>query len=317
MRSLPQLVERAPLEVCHGCGFERAALFSVDGSVLVAESVYFERDRGWAEEFLELARSHRPQLSHSLVETEIVRRRVPVLVTDAQKDPRMIEPFVRATRTTSYVAAPVMPEGRVIGIIEADCYFSGRRLEALDRDTLWTFAEAFGYALERTVLLERLRSQQDNVNSLVATTMEAVAELSEAEVELSPGQQRAAGSGRPVGALSSALDPGITEPLTARELQVLRLMAAGSTNADVASRLVISANTVKSHVRHILRKLGAANRAEAVSRYLLARSGTVPAGRPMAAGPPSLAGRSPVPGNGEIGAPNSGNLRNGPEDGPR
>ena len=56
--------------------------------------------------------------------------------------------------------------------------------------------------------------------------------------------------------------------LTRRELDVLQLMATGETNAGIAGRLVISVGTVKSHVKHILRKLGAANRAEAVCLYL-------------------------------------------------
>jgi DNA-binding NarL/FixJ family response regulator len=56
--------------------------------------------------------------------------------------------------------------------------------------------------------------------------------------------------------------------LTRREIQVLRLMASGATNAQVANLLVISEGTVKTHVKHILRKLDAANRAEAVSRWL-------------------------------------------------
>jgi DNA-binding NarL/FixJ family response regulator len=61
---------------------------------------------------------------------------------------------------------------------------------------------------------------------------------------------------------------GESSNLTRRELEVLRLMAAGDTNGRIARRLVISEGTVKSHVKHILRKLGAANRAEAVSRWL-------------------------------------------------
>jgi DNA-binding NarL/FixJ family response regulator len=56
--------------------------------------------------------------------------------------------------------------------------------------------------------------------------------------------------------------------LTRRELEVLALMAAGANNAGIAERLVIAEGTVKSHVKHILRKLRAANRAEAVARYL-------------------------------------------------
>jgi DNA-binding NarL/FixJ family response regulator len=56
--------------------------------------------------------------------------------------------------------------------------------------------------------------------------------------------------------------------LTRRELEVLRLLADGHTNRAIADALVISAGTVKFHVNRILRKLHAANRAEAVSRYL-------------------------------------------------
>jgi DNA-binding NarL/FixJ family response regulator len=56
--------------------------------------------------------------------------------------------------------------------------------------------------------------------------------------------------------------------LTRREVDVLRLMSGGHTNAQIARRLVISEGTVKSHVKHILRKLDSANRAEAVSRWL-------------------------------------------------
>jgi len=56
--------------------------------------------------------------------------------------------------------------------------------------------------------------------------------------------------------------------LTRRELDVLRLMSGGRTNGQIARQLVIAEGTVKSHVKHILRKLDAANRAEAVSRWL-------------------------------------------------
>ena len=56
--------------------------------------------------------------------------------------------------------------------------------------------------------------------------------------------------------------------LTRRELEVLRLLADGHTNRAIADALVISGGTVKFHVNSILRKLHAANRAEAVSRYL-------------------------------------------------
>jgi DNA-binding CsgD family transcriptional regulator len=62
-------------------------------------------------------------------------------------------------------------------------------------------------------------------------------------------------------------EPPPAAALTPREAEVLSLMADGASNAAIAERLVVSETTVKSHVRHILRKLGAANRTEAVGRY--------------------------------------------------
>jgi LuxR family maltose regulon positive regulatory protein len=56
------------------------------------------------------------------------------------------------------------------------------------------------------------------------------------------------------------------EPLSAREPEVLGLLAAGKPNQAIAEELVVSLETVKSHVAHILGKLAVANRTEAVAR---------------------------------------------------
>lgn len=53
-------------------------------------------------------------------------------------------------------------------------------------------------------------------------------------------------------------------PLTKRELEVLRLMASMATNREIAERLVVSEETVRSHVKSILRKLDQPNRTQAV-----------------------------------------------------
>jgi LuxR family maltose regulon positive regulatory protein len=55
-------------------------------------------------------------------------------------------------------------------------------------------------------------------------------------------------------------------PLTVRESEILDLMASGRSNQAIAAELVVSIDTVKKHVSHILDKLGAANRTEAVAR---------------------------------------------------
>ncbi|AQZ61408.1 DNA-binding response regulator, LuxR family [[Actinomadura] parvosata subsp. kistnae] len=54
--------------------------------------------------------------------------------------------------------------------------------------------------------------------------------------------------------------PPLEDPLTARELEIARLVARGHTNARIAAELTISAGTVKTHIAHIQRKVGAANR---------------------------------------------------------
>jgi LuxR family maltose regulon positive regulatory protein len=58
----------------------------------------------------------------------------------------------------------------------------------------------------------------------------------------------------------------LAEPLSARELELLRLIAAGLTNRAIADELTVSVNTVKTHARNIYGKLGVRNRTEATTR---------------------------------------------------
>jgi LuxR family transcriptional regulator, maltose regulon positive regulatory protein len=67
-------------------------------------------------------------------------------------------------------------------------------------------------------------------------------------------------------AQTAAAMPGVIEPLTARELQVLTLLAVGWSNGRIAAELYVTLDTVKKHVGHILEKLGAANRTQAAAR---------------------------------------------------
>ena len=80
-----------------------------------------------------------------------------------------------------------------------------------------------------------------------------------------------AGSGKPAvppsGVESSPDDP-LAEPLTERETEILRLLAQGQTNPQIARELVVSPGTVKNHVRDIIAKLGVSDRTQAAVRAM-------------------------------------------------
>jgi DNA-binding NarL/FixJ family response regulator len=67
-------------------------------------------------------------------------------------------------------------------------------------------------------------------------------------------------------ALVSASFPLNDKVLSKREIEVLDCLARGLTTTQIAAQLFVSENTIKTHIRHILEKLGASNRAEAVSK---------------------------------------------------
>jgi LuxR family maltose regulon positive regulatory protein len=64
---------------------------------------------------------------------------------------------------------------------------------------------------------------------------------------------------------SLSLQP-LLDPLSAREQDVLHLLARGASNQDIAEALVVTPGTVKHHITHILSKLEATNRTQAVAR---------------------------------------------------
>jgi DNA-binding CsgD family transcriptional regulator len=265
-----QLLDRACEQLVRRCGFGRAVLSRVETGTWRPWMGHFTQDAAadWFPDWI---------LSD--------RRPAAVLDTEASRVYRPI--IVDAGRSNSYVVAPVVLDGQVAGFFHADHGPSRRRIGLLDRDVLWTFAQGFSLAYEKLVLAERLRVQRDRLQAALGSAREILSSPAPAP-ELVFGD---AGPGAAVAALSPPDDQllmrhetaGTGPELTDREYDVLRLLAVGATNAQIADHLVVSESTVKSHVRHILRKLGAVNRAQAISYYLgFASSGGQPGsfGRP-------------------------------------
>src|SRR4051812_29018854 len=251
--SVARLVSAAPREACRAVGFERAMLSHIRGDRVSFASVSFEADPIMAADFARLARAVRPRLDRCAPEHEAVVRQMPVLVRDAQTATGLFRPLTHVARTSAYVVAPIVRDGHTVGLLHADHFGSAKELDELDRELLWTFATGVGWAMDDIAGrgLRRAHGGDGDDEPLVADGRLGGPEL---EVELTGA-------------------PGRMTTLTAREHEVLHLMSDGASNAAIGEALVISQATVKSHVRHILRKLGAANRTEAVSLLLASGAG--------------------------------------------
>ena len=122
-----------------------------------------------------------------------------------------------------------------------------------------TIAQLDGIALTRMNL---------GLVSGASSTSSAVREAAFGLGQAQPGCDRSSGSD-PSALSHDAADRGVC--LTRTELEVLRLLAKGKRNKEIAREMYISINTVKSHVSRIFRKLCVKNRSEAV-RYVFSRS---------------------------------------------
>lgn len=91
----------------------------------------------------------------------------------------------------------------------------------------------------------------------------AISLVAEGKSVLSPEVTR-----RVLDVVGKGKEISLNADLSTREMEVLNCLSKGLTSSEIASHLFISENTVKTHVRHILNKLEAANRAEAVSKAI-------------------------------------------------
>ncbi|MCX2932366.1 LuxR C-terminal-related transcriptional regulator [Mycobacterium sp. CVI_P3] len=259
--SASALAERAPIEV-RRIGFHRALFSRIEQGTWLARSGFAIDDPEFGGALVEVGRAHPRRLNGPLLESEMVRRGSPMVISDAQTNPRVHAEFIRFTGTTSYVAAPVLAWGEPVAMIHADRDVDSE-VDEFDRCILGTYAEGLGLAIERAQLMERLQAVR-RVTSDYMAGVRAIADdftvdvVDTAALGLEP-------AGEPV-RLAALIDER-GEHLTAREWDVLRNLASGKTNAQIATGLFVTEGTVKSHVKHILRKLGATNRTEAVARY--------------------------------------------------
>jgi DNA-binding CsgD family transcriptional regulator len=259
--SVAELVTRAPLEAAR-LGFERCLLSKISDSKWLARSAFAQGDEELADAMIEIGNRTPRVIDSRLVECDVVRQRTSILVTDACHNDRVHPELVRLVRPVAYVAAPIIANGSVVGFLHADAGYERPPVDEFDRDLLDAFSAGLSSTLESLYYREQLDRIRQQCTSVGSSMLEAESESLEPASTSSCLPARAGNQLRAAGAL--------VDRLTRREAEVLVHMANGETNRRIAARLFVSEATIKAHVKQILRKLGAANRAEAVSRYLRA-----------------------------------------------
>lgn len=263
--SRPAITAAAPAEVCASCGFSRVLLSRIVGSHWVPDVLHADRP---FEEFRAYMRSAEIPLAHMLLETEMVRRRRPTLVTDALGDEHTHKAIIQASDAHSYTASPIFAGRRAVGFLHCDRLGQDQPVTPEDRDNVWMFAQELALIIERGSVSEQLTAFAADTRRTLEGAVERIAAVGDAPVAIGeepPDLTAAAGDdSQPTTRLVLALTP--------REREVLDLLAAGATNVSLARELVLSEATVKTHVTNILRKLRVRSRAEAVARYLQANA---------------------------------------------
>lgn len=257
-----QVVERCAVEAAHAADLERVVLSRIDNGSLVVERLHVRS--GESARLLAALRTAPVRLAYPLHECELLRRRQARLVADIDVSQPARYAFLDTLGWREYVAAPVVVDARVVGFLHGDRAPASRPLAELDVSALERFAAGFALVFERAVLRRRLRDQSREIRRIAAWADARTGDLNDAAIELSDGSGDRDAPARAPAPVEDRLDA----TLTAREIDVLRLMAEGKTNADIARTLFVSEGTVKFHVKNILRKMQASNRADASSRYL-------------------------------------------------
>lgn len=263
---MSQIIDHCAAEAAEAADLDRLVLSRIEHGTLVVERLHLRDAHDDEARLLEVLRAFPLRLSYPLLECELLRRRQARRVTDIDHSQPARYAFYATLEWQEYLAAPIVVDGSVVGFLHGDRATDSRPLSPLDVDALEHFASGFAMVFERAVLRRRLRDQHREIRRIASWAEARTSELSDGVIDLAgEGAEEAVRRGRRGG---DPPDDGVAAQLTAREVDVLRLMADGMTNGEIARALFVSQGTVKFHVKNILRKMQASNRADASSRYL-------------------------------------------------
>jgi DNA-binding CsgD family transcriptional regulator len=246
--SLQGLGRQACTELCDVLGFDSALLSFVEDDGFVVE----ESDHGLGGPTVIPRRD-------CAAERACIRLRDTTRTSGADMPPS--PGYQDLLGSENYLVAPVIAQSRVVALIHV-----GRRsdcgVSADDVDVLDAFASAYCLLHERMLNTERVQQQRTSIARAASRLTDEADRIAatgisfedECDARVEPPK--------------IAADSALAATLSNRERQVFERLVLGASNAEIADELVITIETVKTHVKRILRKIGAINRSEAIALYM-------------------------------------------------
>jgi DNA-binding CsgD family transcriptional regulator len=246
--SLQGLGRQACTELCEVLGFDSALLSFVEEDGFVVE----QSDHGLGGPTV-------------IPRRECAAERTCIRLRDTTRTNESDMPASRGYQellgSAHYLVAPVIAKSWVVALIHVGrCSEDG--VSAGDLDVLDAFASAYSLLHERMLNTERVQQQRTSIARAAAHLTEEADRIAAAAVsfDLEDDTQ--------IESPTIPADSGLAATLSHRERQVFEKLVQGASNAEIADQLVVTVETVKTHVKRILRKIGAINRSEAIALYI-------------------------------------------------
>lgn len=241
----------SPFEVCLVLTVEDGAL-TTRGSRPLADAA--------SEQLRRRVLTHPVPLAPETREAELLRRPIAL---DAARTQALPSAVSAALGIEHVAVAPVAPDVRAVALLVAGR--ADRHVTPGDVRVLGAYASAIAAALDLVIMRARAADVLAETRR-AATSIQALArEMFAPSVALPVDHGLGPAFPEPAPEAAVATGP-YADRLTTSESRIAELLAVGRSNREIAETLVLSTETVKSHVSSILRKLGVTNRAEAAAR---------------------------------------------------
>jgi LuxR family transcriptional regulator, regulator of acetate metabolism len=253
--SVGELLAATAAVIRNECGFSRAVILGIDGRTFNATDSDALSDPSSDRLRRAVLAQPVPLVRGSEEETQIraAGGETPGPTTRSS-------PLVTQLQLHQYVLEPIVLEGRALALLVLDRDVP--EVDPLERALAASYAAILALLLEPQLLQARVDE--------VASELRRLTTFSDALMRETLTGQLALPSARDRDFLTAWISaPEATSPtrpellLSAQELRVAKLLAAGNSNRQIAAELVLSVDTIKSHVARVLHKLGVANRAQA------------------------------------------------------